>query len=105
MSIARTVLPSLCHVCCFVALAALISPRLALFLLLIFTNRIQEAFEPWWLSVIGFFFLPWTTLAWALCYSPFLGVQGFGYIVVAFAFILDISTYAGSGRARQTRTA
>ena len=31
----------------------------------------------------GFFLLPWTTLAWAICYAPVAGVHGFGWFVVA----------------------
>lgn len=81
---------------CCLAIVALISPRLALFLLLVFTNMIQTAFKPWWLSIIGFFFLPWTTLAWAVCYQPFVGVGGFGWFIVALGFLLDITSWASS---------
>lgn len=78
---------------CFAVLVAMISPRLAIALLWIFTNRNTIAFESGWVAILGFLFLPWTALAWILCYAPFFGVQGFGWIVVAFAFVVDISTY------------
>jgi hypothetical protein len=81
---------------CLVALFALISPRLAIFLLWLFTDRMTLAFTSGWLGIFGFLFLPWTTLAWTVCYAPIFGVSGFGYIVVLFGFVLDISSYASS---------
>ena len=52
---------------CLVALAALISPRLALIFLALFTDLVEDSFDgEWFLPVLGFFVLPWTTLAWAV---------------------------------------
>ena len=55
--------------------------------------------------VLGFVFLPWTTLAWALVYAPIKGVTGFGWVIVAFAFFADISVHVGSAKARRQRDA
>jgi hypothetical protein len=88
-----------------VALAAMLSPRLAVFLLWLFTDRMSQAFESGWVAVIGFLFLPWTTLAWAIAYAPRNGVTGFGWFVVGFAFFVDIMTHIGTARARRERTA
>ena len=57
------------NVPCFVALFALISPRLAIFLLWIFSDRLTIAFTSGWVGILGFLFLPWTMLAWAVCYA------------------------------------
>lgn len=81
---------------CLVALFALISPRLAIALLWLFTDRMTLAFTSGWIGIIGFLFLPWTTLAWTLCYAPIFGVQGFGWFVVLLGFFADISSYATS---------
>lgn len=86
---------------CFIALVALLSPRLALFFLLIFTDRIQVAFDQWWVAVLGWFLLPWTTLAWAICYTPIFGVSGFGYFLVALGFLIDISSWFSSRNVRR----
>ena len=48
-----------------------------------------------WLPLAGLIFLPWTALAWVLCYAPIIGVSGFGYFVVALGFFFDIATWAG----------
>ena len=54
---------------CLVALFALISPRLALFVLWIFSDVLERAYDDWIVPVLGFFLLPWTTLAYAAFWS------------------------------------
>ena len=90
---------------CLVAIAAMLSPRLAVFLLWLFTDRMSIAFDSFWLALLGWIFLPWTTLAWAVCYSPRSEVSGFGWFVVGFAFVVDIMTHVGSAQARRQRNA
>ena len=50
-------------------LFALISPRLALFALWIFSDMLSHAFDSWVVPFLGFFLLPWTTLAYAVMWS------------------------------------
>ena len=50
---------------CFLVLLALISPRLVLVVLWIFSDLLSRAFSSWIIPLLGFFFLPWTTLAYA----------------------------------------
>jgi hypothetical protein len=88
---------------CLVALTSFISPRLGLFVPWLFTDRLSQALDSFWVGLLGFLFLPWTTLAWAVAYQPAgdIGVRGFGWLLVAFAFIVDLSTHAGSARTRR----
>jgi hypothetical protein len=86
---------------CLLALGAMLSPRLAIFLVWIFTDRMGIAFERFWMGLVGFIFLPWTTLAWALAYQPRNGVTGFGWFIVILAFVADLSTHAASAQARR----
>lgn len=90
---------------CLVALAALLSPRLAIFLIWLFSDRMAIAFNSFWLAFAGFLFLPWTTFAWAVAYAPVRGVTGFGWFLVILGFIFDISTYTSSMQARRARSA
>ena len=90
---------------CIVALVAFFSPRLAIFLVWLFTDRMDNAFNSFWIALLGFLFLPWTTLAWAVAYAPRNGVTGFGWFVVGIAFVADIMTYVSSHQARQQRRA
>jgi len=80
---------------CLIALLALISPRLALFALFLFSNLLSRAFDSWLLPLLGFFLLPWTTLAYAVMWSSSSNqVSGFEWFIVAFAFVLDLGAYA-----------
>ena len=89
--------------CCLLAIMAMLSPRLAIFIVWLFTDRMGIAFERFWMGLLGFIFLPWTTLAWAVAYAPIRGVTGFGWFLVIFAFIVDIMTHVGSAQARRDR--
>jgi hypothetical protein len=88
---------------CVLALFALLSPRLAVFFVWLFTDRMGIAFDHWWMGFVGFVFLPWTTLAWALCYAPVKGVTGFGWIIVLLGLITDLGTYGGSSQMRRSQ--
>ena len=85
---------------CFAALLALISPRLALFFIWIFSDLLGRAFEEWYVPLLGFFLLPWTTLAYAVMWSSSDGVLDFEWFIVILAFFFDLASWAGGGRAR-----
>ena len=87
---------------CLLALLALLSPRLAIFFLWLFSDRMRIAFTSGLLAVVGFLFLPWTTLAWAVAYQPVHGVRGFGWFVVGLAVVIDMSSYLNGDRRRRS---
>ena len=89
---------------CLIALVAVLSPRLALFLVWIFSDLLSRAYSSWILPLLGFFLLPWTTLAYAafLDWSPGHHLT-WRWIFVALAFFIDMGAYAGSGRAQAAR--
>ena len=86
--------------CCIVALMGLIGPRVALLYAWLFTNEVDQAYPDFWVPLVGLALLPWTTLFYAIAYAPIVGVEGLGIVFVAFGFMLDLATYAGSPRAR-----
>ena len=90
---------------CLFAIAAMISPRFGIFVLWAFTDRMSIAFDHWYWAAIGFVFLPWTTIVWAVAYAPRDGVTGFGWVIVGFAFFVDLMTHVGSSQARSKRAA
>jgi len=86
---------------CFAALVALISPRLAIVCVWLFSDILGRAYDSWFLPVLGFFLLPWTTLAYAVMWD--VGsreVSGFEWFVVVLAFLADLGSYASGQRAR-----
>jgi hypothetical protein len=86
---------------CFAALLALISPRLALFFIWLFSDLLGDAYDSWVVPLLGFFLLPWTTLAYAVMWAAGSDrVSGFEWFIVVLAFFFDLASYAGSSRAR-----
>jgi hypothetical protein len=53
---------------------------------------------------LGFFLLPWTTLAYAAMWSSSNRVNGFEWFIVILAFFIDLGSYAGRNRQRTART-
>jgi hypothetical protein len=89
---------------CIAALLALISPRLALFFIFLFSNLLSRAFDSWLLPLIGFFLLPWTTLAYAVMWDTGTrDVNGFEWFIVLLAFLADLASYAGGRSYRYSR--
>ena len=90
-----------CTMPCFAALLALIGPRVALIGVALFSNILSRAFDSWFLPLIGFIILPWTTLAYAIMWD--IGthrVDGFEWFVVVLAFVIDVASYLGGRAAR-----
>jgi hypothetical protein len=83
-------------VACLLALLALISPRFVLILLWIFSDVLSHAFGTWIVPLLGFFVLPWTTLAYAAFWDWGAGhqVTGFEWFFVILAFLIDLGSYA-----------
>ena len=87
---------------CLVVLLAFISPRLALFAIFLFSDLLSRAFDSWFVPLLGFFLLPWTTLAYAVMWSASSNaVTGFEWFIVILAFVIDLGSWANRGRARR----
>jgi hypothetical protein len=87
---------------CLAALLALISPRLALFFLWLFSDVLGDAYDSWIVPLLGFFLLPWTTLAYAGMWASGTNrVFGFEWFIVGFAFVVDVGSYVGGRAARE----
>ena len=87
---------------CLVVLFALVSPRLALFVLWLFSDLLERAFDDWYVPVLGFFLLPWTTLAYAAMWGAGPnGVDGFEWFIVILAFVVDLGSYVRGDRERR----
>jgi hypothetical protein len=86
---------------CIFALISAFSARLALFFVWLFTDRLTIAFRSGWEGIIGFILVPYATLFYALVYQPGKGVDGFGWVIVALGFVLDLSSGVFSGRSRR----
>lgn len=85
---------------CLIILFALIGPRVALAYTWIFTTLVERAYDGWLLPVLGFVFLPWTTLMYAVAYDG-NDVSPLGWLFVAIALLADLGSYSRSPQAYQ----
>ena len=92
---------------CLLALLALISPRLVLILLWLFSSVLSRAFDSWILPLLGFFLLPWTTLAYVAFWDwgPGRHVTGFEWFFVVLALVIDLGSYVHGRSTQYARTA
>jgi hypothetical protein len=88
--------------CCFFTTLMLLGPRAAILIWwLIYPVRWQLAFDTWIWPLLGFIFVPWTTLMYVLVAPG--GVIGFDWVWIALAVVADIGMYAGGGYGNRDR--
>src|SRR4051812_26126776 len=88
---------------CLVVLLAFFFPRVVLVLLWLLNQPyLSAAFQNWIWPVLGFFFLPYTTLAYAWAWHASGGnISGAPLVVVIIAVLVDLGALGGGARARR----
>jgi hypothetical protein len=90
--------------CCLFAVLLAGAPRLAFVLWWLFQPlRMQTTFSSFIWPLIGVLFLPWTTIMYVIVFPG--GVNGFDWLWLGLALVIDIGVYAGNARARMQQTA
>lgn len=87
--------------CCVLILVALVGPRLALFVLWALSDYLSRAFDTFLLPFLGFLFLPWTTLAYAVAQNSLGGVHDLGLILVVVGVLADVGVLGGGASQRR----
>jgi len=92
---------------CLIAVLALLSPRIALVFVALFSDVLSHAYDSWVIPLIGFFVLPWTTLTYAAFWDWGAGrhVTGVEWLFVALAFLIDLGSIFSGRQAQYARTA
>ena len=92
--------------CCLLALLALGFPRIALFLVWLFNpDFLDAAYSNAAVPILGFIFLPLTTLAYAWSFTFEGGPSsGAGVFVIVIAVILDLGTYGGASSRKRPQS-
>jgi hypothetical protein len=81
---------------CLLPILGLTAPRLVIVVLWIFTNYLDRAFETFIWPLLGFFFLPTTTIAYAIAQNSVSG-STLRIVIVVLGVLLDVGVI-GSGR-------
>jgi hypothetical protein len=87
---------------CLLVLLALITPRFVLFVMWLFSDYLNQAFSSGWWGILGFFFLPTTSISYAIARNEFTvsggGIEAAGIIVIVLGVAIDLGLVGGSGR-------
>jgi hypothetical protein len=86
--------------CCFFTTLLLAGPRLAMLVWWIINPiYVNAAFDHWIWGILGWIFLPWTTLMYIAIFPG--GIVGFDWILLGLGVFSDMATYFGSYRERE----
>jgi len=88
---------------CFLGCIALAAPRLTIVLIVIFSDYIGHAYQTTLWPLLGFCFMPLTTLAYAFAINSRGSVDGFHLVVVVLAVLMDLGLIGGSARSGRRR--
>jgi hypothetical protein len=86
---------------CLLAILAFFFPRLVMVLLVIFSDYLGRAYQTVFWPLLGFLFMPYTTLAYAWAINSHGSVSGAYLVVVILAVLVDIGVIGGGERARR----
>ena len=81
---------------CLIALVGLCFPRLVLAVLFLFTDYLGSAYQSVLWPVLGFLFMPFTTVAYAIAMNELGGMSGGGVVLVVIGVLLDLGTSGGA---------
>jgi hypothetical protein len=86
---------------CLLAIVGLITPRLVMVVLWLFSDYLSRAFETFLWPFLGFLFLPTTTLAYAVAQNSFDGIRGVGLAILIAGVLIDFGLLGGGARSRR----
>jgi hypothetical protein len=89
---------------CFYFLFALLAPRVLMAMIFLFTHWFAQAYETVFWPLMGFIFMPFTTLAYmAAMLNNGYHVDGFWLVLVVLAVLADLGHNGGGARAVRRR--
>jgi hypothetical protein len=88
---------------CLIVILLLAFPRIALVLMFLFTNYLQRAYHGLLIPLLGFLFLPLTTLAYAWMTNTAQPIAGINLIILIIAVVIDVGGLGGGEYHRRSR--
>ena len=88
---------------CLVLVVFLAFPRIALALLFFFSNYLQRAYHGLILPLLGFLFLPLTTLVYAWMANTRQPIAGINLVILIVAIVIDLGGLSGGEYHRRRR--
>lgn len=78
-------------------------PRVALVCLFFFTHYLERAYHGFLLPLLGFFFLPLTTLTYAWLINSHMPIEGINVLFLIIAVLLDAGGLGGGAYQKNRR--
>jgi hypothetical protein len=89
---------------CLLTIVVLMFPRVILFLMWLFTSYLDRAYHGILIPLLGFFFLPITTIVYAWMVNNNMPLDGFNLVILIVAVLLDAGSHGGGARYYRRRT-
>jgi len=90
---------------CLLLILFVAFPRIALLFLFFLSNYLERAYHGLLLPILGFLFLPLTTLAYAWMVNSGLPTTGINLLILIAAVVIDLSSLSGGEYHRRRRWA
>lgn len=88
---------------CILLLIVLAFPRIVLALLFFFSTYLQRAYANILIPVLGFIFLPITTLCYAWMVNSHMAIAGTNLLILIIAVVIDAGGLGGGEWHRRSR--
>jgi hypothetical protein len=86
--------------CCFTLIFAIAFPRIVLAVLFFFTHYLERAYHGFVIPLLGFIFLPVTTLAYAWMVNNGQAIEGLNALILIAAVVIDVGGVGGGAYKR-----
>jgi hypothetical protein len=80
---------------CLFVLVLLAFPRVVLVLMFLFTTYLQRAYHDLLILILGFIFLPITTIVYAWLVNTHSAIEGVNLIYLILAVVIDVGGLGG----------
>lgn len=88
---------------CLLGCSALFVPRVVLLVIFLLSNYLGRAYDTLIWPLLGFIFMPLTTLAYAFAVNERGTVTGIHLVLVVLAVLIDLGLIGGGGREASRR--
>jgi len=88
---------------CLLVIVVVAFPRVILVLMFLLSNYLQRAYHDLLIPVLGFIFLPLTTIVYAWLVNSHVAIEGLNLLFLVLAVILDLGGLGGGEYHRRRR--
>jgi len=88
---------------CLLAIVVLAFPRVVLVLMFLLSNYLQRAYPGLLIPLLGFLFLPLTTIVYAWMVNSRMALEGINLVFLVIAVIIDLGGLGGGEWHRRRR--